>query len=121
VCLSLREVTSLWRFNGRSDGNFEVMDLQRRQSEGVMNNFATEAASVIKESRAERPSFTEETVERVRESYVRSPRKTVSRASRELQVPESAETVKRVRESFVRSPRKSVSRASRELQVPESF
>jgi hypothetical protein len=40
--------------------------------------------------RAGKPSITEETVERMCESFVRSPRKCVSRASRELQVPESA-------------------------------
>jgi hypothetical protein len=48
VCLNLQEVTALWRFNGRSDGNLDVVILQRRQSEGGMNNFTTEAASVIK-------------------------------------------------------------------------
>jgi hypothetical protein len=48
VRLNLREVTALWRFNGRSDGNLDVVVLQRRQSKGGMNNFATEAASVIK-------------------------------------------------------------------------
>jgi hypothetical protein len=47
VCLNLREVTALWRFNGCSDGNFDVVVLQCRQSEGGMNSFATEAASVI--------------------------------------------------------------------------
>jgi hypothetical protein len=44
--------------------------------------------------RAGRPSVTEETVERVRESFIRSPRKSMSRASRELQVPES--TVRKI-------------------------
>jgi hypothetical protein len=44
--------------------------------------------------RAGRPSVTEETVERVHESFVRSPRKSVSRASRELQVPDS--TVRKI-------------------------
>jgi hypothetical protein len=48
VCLNLRGVTALRRFNGRSDGNLDVVVLQRRQSEGAMNNFAAEAAFVIK-------------------------------------------------------------------------
>jgi hypothetical protein len=46
VPLDLREVTAFWRFNGRSDANLDVVVLQRRQSEGDMNNFAKEAASV---------------------------------------------------------------------------
>jgi hypothetical protein len=46
--LDLREVTALWRFNRRSDGNLNVVVLQCCQSEGGMNNFASEAASVIK-------------------------------------------------------------------------
>jgi alpha-D-ribose 1-methylphosphonate 5-triphosphate synthase subunit PhnH len=48
VCLSLREVTALWWFSGRSDGKLDVVVLQRRHSESGMNNFAIEAASVIK-------------------------------------------------------------------------
>jgi hypothetical protein len=48
VWLSLREVTALWRFNGRFDNNLDVVVLQRHQSEGGMNSFATEAASVNK-------------------------------------------------------------------------
>jgi hypothetical protein len=46
--LKLREITALWRFNGRSDGNLDVVVFQRRQSVGGMNNFQIEAASVIK-------------------------------------------------------------------------
>jgi hypothetical protein len=38
--------------------------------------------------RAGRPSVTEETVDRVRETFTRNPRKSVRRASRELKVPE---------------------------------
>ena len=38
--------------------------------------------------RAGRPSVTEETVDRVRETFTRSPRKSVRRASRELKIPE---------------------------------
>jgi hypothetical protein len=47
-------VTVLWRFNARSDGNLAVVVLLRRQSEGGMNNFVTENASVFKESVAQR-------------------------------------------------------------------
>ena len=46
---NLRDVTVLWRFNARSDGNLDVMVLLRRRSEGGMNNFVREDASVIKE------------------------------------------------------------------------
>ena len=38
--------------------------------------------------RAGRPSVTEETVDRVHETFTRSPRKSVRRASRELKIPE---------------------------------
>ena len=46
---NLRDVTVLWRFNARSDGNLDVVVLLRRRSEGDMNSFVTEEASVIKE------------------------------------------------------------------------
>jgi hypothetical protein len=39
----------LWRFNAHSDSNLDVMVLLRRQSEGGMNSFVTEDASVTKE------------------------------------------------------------------------
>lgn len=48
VWLNLRELTVLWWFNDSPDSNLEVMGLQHHQSEGGMNNFVTEAASVIK-------------------------------------------------------------------------
>jgi hypothetical protein len=47
--LKFPEVTALWGFNGRFDGNSDVVVLQRRYSEGSMNNFWTEAASIIQE------------------------------------------------------------------------
>ena len=74
---NLRDVTVLWRFNARSDGNLDVVVLPRRRSEGGMNSFVTEDASVIKER-----------VDRVRETFTRSPRKSVRTASRELKIPE---------------------------------
>jgi len=46
---NLRDVTVLWRFNARSNGNLDVVVLLRRRSEGGMNNFITEDASVTKE------------------------------------------------------------------------
>ena len=49
VSQNLRDVTVLWRFDARSDGNFNVLVLLRRRSEDGMNNFITEDASVIKE------------------------------------------------------------------------
>jgi hypothetical protein len=48
VCLNGQEVTALWWFNGRFDGNLDVVVLQHRQSNGGMNNFPIEAVSVIK-------------------------------------------------------------------------
>jgi len=44
--------------------------------------------------RAGRPSVTEETVDRLRETFTRSPRKYVRRASRELKIPET--TVRKI-------------------------
>jgi hypothetical protein len=49
VSWNLRDVTVLWRFNARFDGNLEVVDPLRRRFEGGMNNFVTEDASVVKE------------------------------------------------------------------------
>ena len=46
---NLRDVTVLWRFNARSDGNLDVVVFLRRRSEGGTNSFVTEHASVIKE------------------------------------------------------------------------
>jgi hypothetical protein len=40
----------LWRFNGCSNDNLYIVILHRRQSEAAVNNFATGAASVIKEN-----------------------------------------------------------------------
>jgi hypothetical protein len=48
VVLNLREVTVLWRFNGRPDDNLDGEVLRHRQFEGGMNNFTTDATSVIK-------------------------------------------------------------------------
>ena len=42
---NLRYVTVLWRFNAR----FDILFHLRRRSEGGMNSFVTEDASVIKE------------------------------------------------------------------------
>jgi hypothetical protein len=53
VCCNLQEVTALWRFSGRSDCSLDVVVLQRGQSEGDMNNFEKETASVIKGSIAQ--------------------------------------------------------------------
>ncbi|PSN44835.1 hypothetical protein C0J52_16201 [Blattella germanica] len=39
--------------------------------------------------RAGRPSVNEETIERVRDSFIRSPKKSVRRASQQLQIPKS--------------------------------
>jgi hypothetical protein len=39
VCLNLLEMTALWLFIWRCDGNFDVVTLQRRHSEGDMNNW----------------------------------------------------------------------------------
>jgi hypothetical protein len=47
---NFRDVTDLWHFNGPSDGNLDVVVLLRRLSEGGMNSFVTEDASVIKEN-----------------------------------------------------------------------
>ena len=49
VSWNLRDVTVLWQFNARSDGNLDFVVLLRRRSEGGMNNFVTEDSSVIKE------------------------------------------------------------------------
>jgi hypothetical protein len=49
VSWKLRDVTVLWQFTARFDGNLDVVVLVRRRSEGGMNNFVTEDASVIKE------------------------------------------------------------------------
>ena len=51
---NLRDVTVLWRFNAHSDGNLDVVVLLRRPSEGGMDIFVTEDASVIKEMAARR-------------------------------------------------------------------
>ena len=53
-----------------------------------MNNFVKEDACHQGKGRAGRPSVTEETVDRVHETFTRSPRKSVRRASRELKIPE---------------------------------
>jgi hypothetical protein len=37
--LEFLEMTALWLFIWRSDGNFDVVTLQRRHSEGDMNNW----------------------------------------------------------------------------------
>ena len=50
---NLRDVTVLWLFNARSDGNLEVVVLQRRRSEGVLNSFVTEDLSSRKRSRGQ--------------------------------------------------------------------
>jgi hypothetical protein len=52
VSWNLRNVTDLVRFNARSDSNLDVVVLLRRRSEGGMNTFTTEDASVIKERAA---------------------------------------------------------------------
>jgi hypothetical protein len=44
---NLRDV--LWQFDARSDGNLDVVALLKRRSEGGINKFVTEDASVIKE------------------------------------------------------------------------
>jgi hypothetical protein len=49
VCLNSQEVGALWRFNGRSNSNLDVVVLQHHQSEGGMNNFVTEAALLSRE------------------------------------------------------------------------
>ena len=46
---NLRYVTVSWRFKARSDGNLDVLVALRCRSEGGLNNFVTEDASVIKE------------------------------------------------------------------------
>ena len=46
---NLRDVRVLWRFNARSDGNFDVVVLLKRRSEDGMNSSVTEDASVIKD------------------------------------------------------------------------
>jgi hypothetical protein len=43
--------------------------------------------------RAGKPSVTEETVDRVRETFTRNPRKSVRRACRELKIPETIAVV----------------------------
>jgi hypothetical protein len=47
VCLNFRIVTVLWQFSGSSDSNLDIMVLQHCPQEGDMNNFITEAVSVI--------------------------------------------------------------------------
>jgi len=54
VSWNLRDVTVLWWFNARCDGNLDVVVVLRRWSEGGMNSFVTEDASVIKERVARR-------------------------------------------------------------------
>jgi hypothetical protein len=44
-----RSITVLWLFNARSDDNLDVVVHLRRWTEGGMNSFLTEDASVIKE------------------------------------------------------------------------
>jgi hypothetical protein len=97
----LREVTALWRLSGHSDRNFDFVVLPRHQFEGAINNLATDAASVGS-FRAESLNVTEHTVERMRESFVPNLRKSVSRASRELRVPESR--VKKTKEMLTVIP-----------------
>ena len=73
----------------RSDGNLDVVVLLGRRSEGGMNSFVTEDAIWHQgKGCAGRPSVTEETIGRVRETFTRSPMKSVRRASRELKIPE---------------------------------
>ena len=50
VSWNLWDVIVLWRFNARFDGNLDVVTLLRRRSEGGMNIFGTEDASVSKET-----------------------------------------------------------------------
>jgi hypothetical protein len=76
VCFNLRETSASWQFRGPSDVNLGVVALQRRQSEGGIN--------IRGKCRIGIPSVTEETVERLREKFFRSSRKSVSRASRKL-------------------------------------
>jgi hypothetical protein len=76
-----------WRFNARSDGYLDIVVLLRRRSEGGMNNFVTEDASIIPgKGRAGRPSVIEETVDIMSKNFTRSPTKSVLRASRDLQI-----------------------------------
>jgi len=84
VSRNLRDVTVLWRFNACSDGNLKVVVLLRRRSEVGINSFICHQGK----GRVGRPSVTEETVDRVRETFTRSPMKSVRRASRELKIPE---------------------------------
>jgi hypothetical protein len=79
VCLNLREITALWQFIGRLDGIWDVMVLQHHHSIGAMNNFVTEAASVIKGRVTPEGQALPETIERVHKSFVQSSRKSVSR------------------------------------------
>jgi hypothetical protein len=79
VSWNFRDVTVVWRFNARSDGNLDVVVPLRRRSKGGMNNFITCHQG---KGRAGRPSVTEETVDRVRETFTRRTRKSVRIASR---------------------------------------
>ncbi|PNF43471.1 hypothetical protein B7P43_G10811, partial [Cryptotermes secundus] len=83
-----------------------------------------------------RPNVPNETVERLREIFVRSPQKSTVRASRELGLPQqtvwkilrrrpgrsrvSEENVERIRVSFERSPMKSTRSASRETGLSQT-
>jgi hypothetical protein len=78
----LVKVTVLWWFKRRSDSNFDVVGLLHRQSKGGMNCFVTEAASVINRRVAqEDQALPKKTIRRVCESFVWSPRKSVSKSS----------------------------------------
>jgi hypothetical protein len=76
---------NLWRLNARSDGNLDIVVPLRRRSECGKSSFVTEDACHHGKGRAGRPSVTAETVDRVRETFTRSPRKSVQRASRQAQ------------------------------------
>ena len=58
VSWNLRDVTVLWQFNARSDGNLDFVVLLRRRSEGGMNNFVKEDACHQGKGRAGRPNVT---------------------------------------------------------------
>jgi transposase-like protein len=93
VCLNLREVTALWRFKVRRQ--FGRRGPPASSIRRWYEQFRDRGCICHQgKGRAARPSVTKETVDRVRESFVLSPRKSVSRASRELQVPES--TVRKI-------------------------
>jgi hypothetical protein len=79
---------NLWQFNVRSDGGLDVVVLLRRRSEVDIKFRYRRCICHQGKGRAGRQSVTEETVDRLRETFTRSPKKSVRTARRELNRPQ---------------------------------